>query len=863
MKNEALRIALGSDGVSIHSPELFGAGDHAKVRDFLARTFSVSEVEGVELRRATGLGRIHHGAVANPADIWRKLSRVLGASREALVSRRSEAQRPLDVGLLYLDGPADTPVRVSRIGGVLSTWRVRHQGEGSLRLSHPALRNRRDVAFRLEEELAAILGVEAFSASTLTAGVSIRFDAQRTTAERIARELEQAWPRLLEGLDGPPSRKRLVAAAALTGLSYVGQYVAPQVRPFALAGVALYASPNVLNAAKELSRGQVGIYALYSTGLGFMLVSGMPFTASLMALLMQSWPRLARTSLVRSQRRLFASHRRRPRWARVERAGVEVELGIDELRAGDLVLVARGEIVPVDGVVEAGAAVLVLPGTLGRRVLEDRARGDVVSAGALVRDGRIGVRVERTGAETTASYVDTLLPHGALAGLSSSLEAERIANRNAKPALAVAALSLLLTRTLRPSQAVIRPDYATAPRLSAQLSALRGLAHALREGILFRTPGALDRLAGVDAIVIDDSAGLERRRVEVASVHTAEGVSPDLVIGLALAAQQGGRSEQGLALGAFAAERKVALSRALELQRFAGVARFRDEHGHAIEVASPSYLATSNIEPRPRFRRVLRRRRAAESGPSEESSLRPLYVLRDGAVIGAVSFSRTGEVVAKQVLQALRAQRPKLRVVLLARGDTGAAQRLARAAGIDAVDAELDPLAKAERVRDLGRRVLWLGDGSDPNVRAALTASTVSVSLAPLGRGQGDFADVHLPRGFDGLSALLDIGREHTIRLKQDYGVVYVANLVGAAAAFLSPLTTGLHTGLLSNAGTGIVYARHALALEWLAATTTAAERRERAAVAVARAAATPVTAPVALPSGTRSASHATNGAAH
>lgn len=857
MKNEALRIALGTDGVSIHSPELFGAGNHSRLRDFLARAFSVSEVEGVELRRATGLGRIHHGAVANPAQIWRKLSRVLSASREAsLVSRRADAQRPVDAELLYLDGPADTPVRVSRIGGVLSTWRVRHQGEGSLRLSHPVLRNRRDVAFRLEEELAAILGIEAFSANTLTAGVNIRFDARRTTAERIARELEQAWPRLLEGLDGPPSRKRLLAAAALTGLSYVGQYVAPQVRPFALAGVALYASPNVLNAARELSRGEVGIYALYSTGLGFMLVSGMPFTASLMALFMQSWPRLARTSLVRSQRRLFAGHRRRPRWARVERAGVEHEVSVEALRAGDIVVVARGELVPVDGVVEGGSAV-VLAATLGPRTLEDRTRGDAIDAGALVRDGRLSVRVERVGAETTASYVDTLLPHGALAGLSSSLEAERIANRNAKPALAVAAISLLLTRTLRPSQAVIRPDYATAPRLSAQLSGLRGIVHGLGEGILFKSPSALDRLAGIDAIVIDDSAGLDRRRVEVASVHTVEGVTADLVIGHALAVQQGVQGEQSRALAAFASERKVAPPPVLELQRLPGVVRYRDADGRSLEIASPSYLATSNIEPRQRFRRVLRRRRAAEASASEES-LKPLYVLRDGAIIGAVSFSRTGELVAKRALQALRAQRPKLRVVYLSRGEASAAQRLASAVGVDSVVAGLAPLSKADRVRDLAGRVLWLGDGSDPNVRAALTASTVSVSLAPLGRGRDDVADVHLPHGFDGLPALLEIGRAHAIRLKEDYGVVYAANLIGAAAAFLSPLTTGLHTGLLSNAGTGLVYARHALALEWLAATASAAERKARAAATVTRPA-----EPAALPSGARSASHATNGVAH
>ena len=66
------------------------------------------------------------------------------------------------------------------------------------------------------------------------------------------------------------------------------------------------------------------------------------------------------------------------------------------------------------------------------------------------------------------------------------------------------------------------------------------------------------------------------------------------------------------------------------------------------------------------------------------------------------------------------------------------------------------------------------------------------------------------------MSSALAIGRAHPRRLALDYGVVYTANLVGAAGAFLANLTA-LHTGLLSNVGTGLVYARGALRLGRLA----------------------------------------------
>jgi hypothetical protein len=92
------------------------------------------------------------------------------------------------------------------------------------------------------------------------------------------------------------------------------------------------------------------------------------------------------------------------------------------------------------------------------------------------------------------------------------------------PALAVSGLNLLLTGMVLPSQASIRPDYATGPRLSAQLGALYALSDALRRGILFRDPAAMDRLPATDIYVFDDSSALTRGRIEVGEVISAPDV---------------------------------------------------------------------------------------------------------------------------------------------------------------------------------------------------------------------------------------------------------------------------------------------------------------------------------------------------
>jgi cation transport ATPase len=868
-----LRVALGADGVSIWSREIFGSNEPSRVRDFLARAFAVSEVEAVELRRTKGFGRIRYSATGNPALVWKKLSRVLrspgnstsyeapadpaprgglengaafngavagaltngaltnGALELTRATRTGAGAAPaVDAGLLYLDGRSERAVRVSRIGDVLSTWHVRHRSESSLGLRHPLLLNRRDVVFRLEEELSAIVGVKHYRVSALTASVSLRFDQHATTVERIARELEQAWPRLLEGLDGPPSQKRLVAAAGLAGLAYTGQYLVPALRPIAVAGMTLYSLPNVVNAGRQLTRGQVGISALYTTGVAFMLISGMPFTASVMAVLMQSWPHLARRKIVQSQRRLFAAQRRRPAWARlVHGDGVELEAHVDGLRPGDVIVVRSGEVVPVDGVVESGsAAVLADAPFLGDHV-EDRSPGDAVAAGAVVRDGSLSIRVQRAGAETAASHVASLLPHATFAALPSSLEAERIADRNARPVLGLSLLSLALTRNLQVSQALIRPDYATAPRLSAQLSALQGIAQAFELGAVLRNPAALDRLAAARVYVIDDTAGIDQQGVEVATVDVIEGVSAQLVVAYAAAAQRRSGSEQSHALGAFASKRRPVFPNGDSVHHYAGVTRCR-HGGHDIEVATESYLRALGVDVPQGFQTQIASRPEAPSNgvtAARERSLRPLWVLRDGRVIGGVSFARRGELVGRRALAALQAQSSKARLVYVSSRGHAEAQALARTLGIDSFHAGLRPADKAALIRGLGRDTLWLGDGSAPDAREALLASSVSVSVAALSaRFRDDAADVLLPhRGLAVLPNLIEVSRAHERRRVKDYRVVYGANLLSVLGAFVANFTA-LQSGLLSNVGTGLVYARHARALDRLASAAEAKHAR-------------------------------------
>ncbi|MGC4087856.1 MAG: hypothetical protein QM756_08155 [Polyangiaceae bacterium] len=811
LKRSSLRIALGSDGVSVWCSDILGDVESPRLREFLSRAFSVPAVRSVELQPHKFFGRIEYESLGNPAEVLRSLGKALSATQRSLISKRGADDA--DPKELYLSPEVGKRLRVTRVGNVLSTWHVRQQSEGSVRLAHPLLRRRGDVVFRLEEELAALLGINEFRTNVVSGSVSIHFDARILTVPRLLARLEQARPRLLNGIAAPPSPTRLVAAVGLTGLAYTGQYVVPAVRPLAVAAVAIYSAPNVVNAGRQLARGEVGISALYSTGLAFMLFTGMPFTAATMATLMQLWPHLARKKVLSSQRRLFARQRRRPSNARiVSKHGKERDVDVSELRDGDRVVVRGGQLIPVDGVVEDGVAVVLHGAAYAQSPAEDRVVGDVVAAGGLVRDGALIVRVERAGAETSASYVDSLLPHGYFQTLDSSVEAERIANRNAKPTLAVAALNLALSGMLPPSQAVIRPDYATAPRLSAQMSAFRGFARAFRSGILLKAPEALDRLAGIEAYVIDETAGFEQRQLELASLDTVDGVSRELALSYALRAVDGSASEQARALSRAAAGSVVAAT-AESVRHAPGVRRYLDEAGTVIELATNFYVTASKIGIPNRLAKALKGQR--DKATPREAAVRPLWLLRGGKVVASITFARSGELVGKEVVAALAKLPGEPQVTYLSGSGRREHLTLASTLGAHFFHAAT-PEAKLDYVRSIGRDSLWIGDGAQAKERQAVVASAVSVSVAPLERARDDAAHVLIPqRGCLGLLDLIAIGRAHGRRLAQDYGLVYAANLSGAGAGLLANWTA-LRSGLLSNLATAAVYTRHAAELERL-----------------------------------------------
>lgn len=781
------RIMLGPTAVSIHDFPLLAPGAEAELRAFLSRAFALREVGGVDLDRARGLGRIRHAAVADPARLWHRLGRLLRGDDD---TAGGIAAGDIHADTLFLAAPG--PLRVIRVGGTLSTLRVRVDAPDRVRVGHPLLRRLPGMAWRLEEEVAALPGVRDFRPSPLTAELAVRLEPGPHAAERLVRALEESWPRLLSTRNGRPSAPRLAAATGLLALATVGTLAVPELLPVAAAGILLQGAPNFIVALRDLRHGRIGLAALHATGLAFFLVTRRPLSSTIVGVLTQLWPVLARDRAIASQRRLLAPWRRRPRWAwLVLEDGSEVEVPVERLVPGDRIRVRRGDTVPADGTLDRGLVAALAPLPLGAAPA-DKEPGDALRAGERILDGTAVLRVDVPAGHSMAALVEAALPHGLFDRLPALDEAERVANRNARPALALALYTLAARRQLRPAQGIIRPDYATGPRLGAQLAAQAAFAEALRDGVLFRHPSALHPLARTRIFVLDDSAPLETRTLEIGRVVTTGARDTEI---LALAAPVFGPVFGPVPGG------HAPAPAAGPIQRQAGAAWYRDAAGDRIDVASAAALAAAG-------------RPDLAASPARTGVRRSVWVLRNGTPLGRIDFRDGAPRPARAAIDALRAlPGPAIRVILLSGGAKATAARLGAALGAEAAIGGLTPDEKAQVIRGLGQRAAWIGDGTAAACAPAIAASGVSLSTAA--PSEAETADALLLAGLDGLAAARAAARRQRAAIAADYRLVYAANLTGVAGALTAGFG-GLNSGLASNTGTAAILARHARRLRAL-----------------------------------------------
>ena len=226
-----------------------------------------------------------------------------------------------------------------------------------------------------------------------------------------------------------------------------------------------------------------------------------------------------------------------PKTVWVLREGVEVEISFVDLQMDDLLVVDAGQMILVDGVIVQGEATIDQRMLTGESQPAEKGIGDSVLAATIVLAGKITIQVQKTGQETTAAQIGTMLVETADFTSAMELRGKEIADRAALPTLLLGAAALPFVGASR-CLTILISGVGFNMRTIGPLSVLNYLQRAAREGILIKDGRALEQVSKVDTIVFDKTGTLTLEQPHVALIHPLRQYDEETVLAYAAAAEQ-------------------------------------------------------------------------------------------------------------------------------------------------------------------------------------------------------------------------------------------------------------------------------------------------------------------------------------
>lgn len=485
-----------------------------------------------------------------------------------------------------------------------------------------------------------------------------------------------------------------------------------------------------------------------------------------------------------------------PHHATVLRDGEEVEVHVEDLEPGDLVVVRAGERISADGNVELGESSVNESPITGESVPRDKGVGDEVFSGTVNGHGLLHVRVTHAGEESTLARLIHLVEE---ARDHRTAPVVRVADRYARyflPAILLAAGAVYwlssdadTTERVRRAVAVLIVGCPCALILAtpaAMVAAIGGLA---RRGLLARGGQVVQKSSEIDTVVFDKTGTLTSGEFAIIDVLAAPGRSEDEVLALGATAEAGSDHPLAKVIVGSAAERGITAATSDDAQIVPGRGAQCILNGRVVRAGNEAFLAEHGVDG---FQESL--------AAADRAGATPVLVADGDQYAGAILLRDMPKHGAHQAVHEIE-DLGIANVILLTGDRRKAADAMARVVGITHVEAELLPEQKLDRIKQLqvqGRKVAMIGDGV--NDAPALAAADVGVAISGSGADiAAEAADVvDLNAEISKLPKLFGVSRRAVTTVWQNIilfaGVVNVIAVYVAGKGWMGPaLAAGVH----------------------------------------------------------------------
>jgi P-type Cu+ transporter len=479
--------------------------------------------------------------------------------------------------------------------------------------------------------------------------------------------------------------------------------------------------------------------------------------------------------------------------ARVLRGGEELDVPLENVLVGDLVVVRPGEKVPVDGWVVSGGSAVDESMITGESIPVTKREGDEVIGATMNTSGSFRFEATKVGEDTTLHQIMSMVEEAQGSKAPIQRLADRISAVFVPAVIGVAAATFVvwllfgpepaLTFALLNTVAVLIIACPCAMGLATPTSIMVGTDKGAESGILIRGGEALEGAHKLDTVVLDKTGTLTKGTPELTDVVVLDGMHEEELLRLAASAERASEHPLGESIVRTARDRGLPLA---DLEAFEAVSgggiRARLE-GRGVLLGSRRFLSESGIS---EDGLVSRDEELAREGKT------PIFVAVDGELAGLVAVA---DVVRDESREAVnRLHTLGLEVAMVTGDNCRTAEAIARKLGVDRVVAEVRPedkVAEVKRLQAEGKRVGMVGDGI--NDAPALAQADVGIAIGTGTDVAMEASDLTLISGdVRGVARAIKLSKATVRNIKQNlfWAFAYNVALIPFAAGVLYPLFT-------------------------------------------------------------------------
>lgn len=479
--------------------------------------------------------------------------------------------------------------------------------------------------------------------------------------------------------------------------------------------------------------------------------------------------------------------------SRVGEDGSERRVAVEDLQAGDVVLVRPGERIPVDGEVLSGRSAVDEAMLTGESLPVDKEPGSSVFGGTLNQSGAVRLRVTKTGSGTALSRIVQAVEQAQGSRAPIARLADVVSSYFVPAVVVIATLALIAWSVVDPTGegiavavqhfvAVLVIACPCALGLATPAAVAVGTGRGAELGILIKGGATLEAASRVNLVLFDKTGTLTRGKPELTDLRNTSTLSDAELLSLIASVEQQSEHPVGRALVAGAVARGAALQPTEDFRTDAGHGVEARVGGRLARVGTAAWMAKAKIET------------SWHEGVADELAAlgrTPSFVAVDGKVAAVVAVADQLAPGARATIELM--QRSGIQVAMVTGDRRGSAEAIAKELGITEVIAEVRPEEKARVVaaaRERGHIVAMVGDGI--NDAPALAGAHVGIAVGSgtdIAVAAADIALLH--GGIAQLPTALRLARRTLRTIRQNLFWAFVYNVVGIpiAAGVLVPIT--------------------------------------------------------------------------